>query len=1090
MFIRQSAGLLFALFALVAVAGCGAGPDEEAAQHDAEAVPPDLRYLREEVDRLAARGAAPEDRAAALSSLGEALDLAGDAAGEVAARREALEFVRLAYGDGDLRTAAAETDLARTLLRWRSGLEEAEQLARSAYAKCQAGGIDDLAMADSQAVLSAALSARGHNGEALAHIETALARHRQLLGPEDPALAAVLVQAASIHTAADRSSPALDRIGEATALYRMGEGESPLALADALFVLAETHRHFGRFVDAEDPSREALALREAGLGRDHPDTARSLFQLASTLRNQGRFAEAEPLIRQALTQQEGALGPEHLDVAHSLHELGRLYYSTSRIEESLSVFARARSIAETAGAPSRFRLTIEANIGHTYRLADRDDEALDIFDQLLQTLREDPALGEANTLFLGHVLMARGAALRELRRINESEAALKESIALLEPLGNNAARRLADAWFGLGLTQLFLAQHEEDGSDEKEKVYRAAIASFHQAEKYFEATRGPHATQLVQLRAILGWTAVRLGDDDLAFENALTALASLEQRLEAATPLDRLRPLDDRRMLLADIEAIVSSFADISQSHADRREEAIAVAFRAAQFAKGSATAVSAREAALIAEAAGPEIALMRERRDLIDAKQTLERRYAQLLGQDAQTGRDLLAEASALQGDIDRLTARLQAEAPHIFDLIAPQAVPVERLNGPGGLLRPNEALLVAFLSEHDAIPILITPSGTFIGDTFIKQDAVAQMVDELRASVDISDVVFASDLPDFAVATSGELHQILIAPFEAQLADVDTLHVVPHGPLGRLPFSLLAGAPDAEGGAPDWLIDHVAVSHVPSVSTFVALRRERGEPEGGARFLGVGDPLLPGETRQADLVTFAGLRSAAREAGLTGSAIDAAAVCRLSALPDTRRELEAMGAMFGAGGSDFLLGADASEPALQALNETGELAAYDVIAFATHGLLAGGARPDAEVEPALVLTPPAGCTASDASHDGLLTAGEIAGLKLAADWILLSACSTAAGDPAAGAEPLSGLGKAFFHAGARSLLVSHWDIESEATSDFMAMMFDEAAGGISRAEALRRTQLAFRDTPAPDHQHYAHPAFWAPFALIGETG
>ncbi len=55
------------------------------------------------------------------------------------------------------------------------------------------------------------------------------------------------------------------------------------------------------------------------------------------------------------------------------------------------------------------------------------------------------------------------------------------------------------------------------------------------------------------------------------------------------------------------------------------------------------------------------------------------------------------------------------------------------------------------------------------------------------------------------------------------------------------------------------------------------------------------------------------------------------------------------------------------------------------------------------------------------------MLTASEIATLDLDADWVILSACNTAAADGTPGAEGLSGMAKAFFYAGARALLVSH---------------------------------------------------------------
>jgi CHAT domain-containing protein len=81
---------------------------------------------------------------------------------------------------------------------------------------------------------------------------------------------------------------------------------------------------------------------------------------------------------------------------------------------------------------------------------------------------------------------------------------------------------------------------------------------------------------------------------------------------------------------------------------------------------------------------------------------------------------------------------------------------------------------------------------------------------------------------------------------------------------------------------------------------------------------------------------------------------------------------------------------------------------------------------------EPGLILSPPARATEAD---DGYLSASEVAQLKLDADWVLLSACNTAAPDGTPGAEGLSGLAKAFFYAGARSLLVSHWAVVSDAT-------------------------------------------------------
>ena len=105
--------------------------------------------------------------------------------------------------------------------------------------------------------------------------------------------------------------------------------------------------------------------------------------------------------------------------------------------------------------------------------------------------------------------------------------------------------------------------------------------------------------------------------------------------------------------------------------------------------------------------------------------------------------------------------------------------------------------------------------------------------------------------------------------------------------------------------------------------------------------------------------------------------------------------------------------------------------------------------------------------------TDDGLLTASEVAQLRLNADWVVLSACNTIAGDKP-GAEALSGLAR--FYAGARAILVSHWAVEATAamrltTSTFDIMKSDPTRG---RAEALRRAMLAYLDDPSDPRNAY----------------
>jgi CHAT domain-containing protein len=180
----------------------------------------------------------------------------------------------------------------------------------------------------------------------------------------------------------------------------------------------------------------------------------------------------------------------------------------------------------------------------------------------------------------------------------------------------------------------------------------------------------------------------------------------------------------------------------------------------------------------------------------------------------------------------------------------------------------------------------------------------------------------------------------------------------------------------------------------------------------------------------------------------------------------------------------------ADAATVAnIKALSDSGELATYRVVHFATHGLLAG----DVEVmtrlqgEPALVLTPPR--EPRDIDDNGLLTASKVAELKLNADWVVLSACNTAAGEKP-GAEALSGLVRAFFYAGARALLVSHWPVYSDAAVRLTTKAFAEIEVDttLTRAEAMRRSMVALIYDPTEEDN--VHPSVWAPFVLVGEGG
>ncbi|MDP3768410.1 MAG: CHAT domain-containing protein, partial [Dehalococcoidia bacterium] len=199
--------------------------------------------------------------------------------------------------------------------------------------------------------------------------------------------------------------------------------------------------------------------------------------------------------------------------------------------------------------------------------------------------------------------------------------------------------------------------------------------------------------------------------------------------------------------------------------------------------------------------------------------------------------------------------------------------------------------------------------------------------------------------------------------------------------------------------------------------------------------------------------------------------------ALLRIEALPETSQEVRAIGASLGVPGS-VVTGAAFSDDGVRG---RADLADYQVLYFATHGLLP---QPDACVpEPALVTS------LGEGDSDALLDSSEILNLKIDADLVVLAACDTGGAGAAVdrtgltgGGEALGGLTRAMIYAGSRSLIVSHWSIESESAVRLMTGLF--ASGAPSVGEALARSQAVLQADP-----RYAHPYFWAPFTLVGDA-
>ena len=357
---------------------------------------------------------------------------------------------------------------------------------------------------------------------------------------------------------------------------------------------------------------------------------------------------------------------------------------------------------------------------------------------------------------------------------------------------------------------------------------------------------------------------------------------------------------------------------------------------------------------------------------------------------------------------------------------------------------------------------------------------------------------------IPSFDLRLAHELYAQLLQPVEQGWRGAKSLIVVTNGALGLLPLGLLptdsvalktdAGPLFSGYREVPWLARTHAVTLVPSVAAFRTLRQLPPGSDKRERLIGFGDPYFNEQqaTEAAKelaevVVASAASRGFNRRAAPRTNQVDSAKLGQLPRLADTADELKAVAQALGVDPTTALkLGKAANE---QTVKST-DLAKYQIISFATHGLMPNDL--DGLTQPALALTAP---QVAGVPGDGLLTVEEILALKLDADWVVLSACNTAAG-AVAGAEAASGLGRAFFYAGSRALLVTNWSVESGSAQQLVSDLFRRQAAdpALTRAEALRQAMMGLLDGLGAGSGQtvftYGHPLFWAPYSLIGDGG
>lgn len=984
--------------------------------------------------------------------------------------RRALQISERTFGPEHSQVAAclnALADLEASIGHY----AEAEPLFRRALAiREKTLGADHPEVAQGLQNLGSILRVQGKLAEAEPPLRRALAILEMGSGPESVDAANLRVSLAILQAELGRYAEAEANYRRALANYeRFGGPEHPdvaVVLNNLGVLLGET----GRLFEANPMLQRALAIREKVHGPEHATTAVSINNLAANHAKLGQYAQAEALYKRALAAMEARLGPDHPNVASPLDNLATLYDETRQNDLAEALHVRALALYEKAFGPGHPNVALAlGNLGTFHRARGNLEKAEPL---LLRDLAiREKALG-AEHPSLGPVLNELGILWTTQGRTDRAEAAFQRALTVQE-------KALGREHPAVALTLLNKAD-----LDATHGRPEAAGEGFTRASAIFEKALGPdHPRLALSLHAFAGFAwaqgnlrqALALSGRSLGIYRRRWTTYGSGEGAESDVQEKQAAVFRHLRALAANPEG--ASRADLARQSFD--------AVQVAQ-ATGAARAL-AQMAARFSHGDDALAALVRQRQDATREATQIE---ALLLAAASQPPGErkpameqslreaLAARMKALAGAESTLASRF----PEYQSLVDPGPMSASEAQD---LLRPGEAMIVYALAKDEAWAWVVRTTDLAFTPLQVREDTLRAWVARVRQTMVPGPT---GRLPEPDREAQQDLYQALIAPLATQLKGAKNLLIVPAGPLQSLPFGLLeAPSPKPAGKAvePDWLVKRAALSMLPTVSSLRALRRFAKASRGTVPFIGFGDPVL----KEAPAEVRAGLRlqglfrstlGSAGSAALPGLA-DVEVIRSQDRLPESAGEIRELARILRSGPESIWLGDRATE-----LNvKTVDLSKHRVVAFATHGVMAN--ELGAGLEPGLLLTPPVKATPED---DGYLSAGEIAQLKLNADWVLLSACNTASADGKPGAEGLSGLAKAFFYAGSRALLVSHWPVASDATVALTTATLREYQAHPERgkAEAHRRAMLRLMRTPG--HPEWAHPFYWAPFVVVGEGG
>jgi hypothetical protein len=1051
-------------------------------------------------------------------------------------RRGLLTVYQSRLGEGHPETAVGYNSLAVNLIH-QGKYDEAEPLLRTGLAiRRQALGEAHPATARGYNSLAMNLNAQGKYGEAEPLLRTALAIYQRAVGEAHPETALGYNNLAGNLTDQGKYGEAEPLFRTALADRRQALGEAHSDTADGYNNLAYNLNAQGKYGEAEPLYRTALAIRRQVLGEAHPETAQSYNNVAYNLNEQGKYGEAEPLYRTALAIRRHALGEAHPQTAVGYNNLAANLNAQGKYGEAELLFRTALAIrrqalreAHPATAGGYNNLAWNLNAQGKYGEAEPlHRTALAIFRHTLGETHPASALAYNNL----------AGNLTDQGKYGEAEPLFRTALATSRQALGGAHPHTATGYYHLAGNLNAQGKYPEalEFLTQANRTFemarlRSNLASLERA--YFAADHSPLPSLTCSLARVGKMTeAWRMLETSLArgLLDELSASrlqpAPEEERNRLQTLPAKLNQLDKQitPLLTAkeQTEAVRNKLQELSRQRQAAETELAGIA--AAQSAREvyALDRIQAQLPAVIAlvawvdvkgqpKAADPNgehwACVVRRQGQPIWIKLPGSGPQGAWTKEDDDLPRQLQLALSVppegYKGDRQKVIAGLAAQ----------RLAPLEPfLRGDGDTPAVKHLLIqpawwmagIPVEALTDRYTVSYVPSGTLFARLREKRQSLSVKPPPPPRLLAVGDPVFTRPEPPLPPKTALPENGLLIAGVlpksnaaQSGIQAGDVLQVYGGTKLSTLDDlkAALAKAPQAKPGE---------AARIP-----VEVWRDGKTQTLHVRPGSLGIRTNPRPAKEELLAKLDGDRVLRASRGSTWTR-----------LAGSRREVEAIARLFDR--PLTLFGSDASEQRLDALAASGELKHFRYLHFATHG----DVNPAIALESAVILAqdrlpdPVDQLLAGKYPYDGRLTAAEMRRWDLDADLVTLSACETGLGKRAGG-EGYLGFPQALLLAGARSVVLSLWQVDDTATALLMTRFYENLLGkrtGLDRplpkAEALHEAQHWLRTRTADElskevarlpagergprempraapgavNYPFADPYYWSAFILLGD--